>query len=216
MTNEIFKDYIFGGVRYKVGNLGTIIGVKGELKPRLNKDGYLVVTLGRENQRRQRSVHRLVAICHVPNDDIENKTEVNHKDLDRQNPRWDNLEWVTHRENIDYSVKKGSYKNKSGEKNPNYNNHILHEIYSNNPELAKEKLGRKGVQNGRAVALEIYDSEGNYIETFDLMIDCAIWIKNTLGLKSKENTIRQGICKSITDNKPYRGFMFKKIEKEVA
>lgn len=213
---EEFKDFIFNGIKYKVGNFGTIIGAKGELKQRTNEDGYLIVTLGRKNNRRGFSVHRLVAMCFVSNDDPENKTEVNHIDYNRQNPRYDNLEWVSHIDNIRHSVNGGRYKGKYGENNPNYGNHILHDIYSNNPELAKEKLGRRGTQNGRAVSLEVYDINGNYIKTFNLMMDCAEWIKETLNLSSKTTTIRQGICKSITDDKPYRSFIFKKIDKEIA
>lgn len=46
--------------------------------------------------------------------------EVNHKDFNRKNNNYDNLEWVTHKENIRYSVNNNSEiwnKSKQGEQN---------------------------------------------------------------------------------------------------
>jgi hypothetical protein len=47
-------------------------------------------------------VHRLVALHFVPNPN--NHTEVNHFNFDRGDNRVENLEWVTTRENVIYSV----------------------------------------------------------------------------------------------------------------
>ena len=52
-------------------------------------------------------MHRLVATLFVPNPN--NYTEVNHKDYNRANPRYDKLEWVTHKQNIKHSSEKGRY-----------------------------------------------------------------------------------------------------------
>lgn len=64
-------------------------------KYRLDRDGYL--TDGHEK------VHLYVAYAWV--DGWFKGAEVNHKDFDRTNPHADNLEWVSHQENIQYSVK---------------------------------------------------------------------------------------------------------------
>jgi len=64
------------------------------LKPYPNPRGYLFV----EVNRIPKSIHRLVAIAFIPNPD--NKPEVNHKDGNKQNNFWWNLEWMTHAENM--------------------------------------------------------------------------------------------------------------------
>lgn len=110
MEKEIFKDYEYGGLQYKVGNFGTIYGsrFKRPLKQRIDKDGYLIITMG-ISKRTSKKVHRLVAELFVPNP---NKLkEVNHKDFNRENPRYDNLEWSTHINNVKYSADMGHYSN---------------------------------------------------------------------------------------------------------
>lgn len=47
-------------------------------------------------------VHRLMAAAWVYNNDPKHRYQVNHKDLNKQNNHPDNLEWVTHRENIQH------------------------------------------------------------------------------------------------------------------
>ena len=63
--------------------------------------GYLVV---RYNSR-SLYIHRLIAETFIPNP--ENKPEVNHKNGDRADNRVENLEWATHKENIQHAVDTG-------------------------------------------------------------------------------------------------------------
>ena len=114
MIEEIFKDYEYDTMNYRVGNLGTIYGTRFSkpLKQRLNEDGYLMITMGREKGKRSsKTVHRIVAELFVPNPN--NLPEVNHKDYNRANPRSDNLEWVSHSDNIKYSSEAGRYSESS-------------------------------------------------------------------------------------------------------
>ena len=112
---EDFKTYEYDGLTYKVYRDGTIVGAKGKLKTRLNKDGYLIVTVG-SNHRTTKTVHRIVAELFIPNPN--NLPEVNHKDCDRSNAKADNLEWVSRKDNVRYSSNQGKYSDsKKGFKN---------------------------------------------------------------------------------------------------
>ena len=74
------------------------------MKFRINNFGYMRVNLCYNAKRTTVFVHRLVAIHFIDNPD--NKFEVNHKDRDRINCRKDNLEWMTHVENMYYQWNK--------------------------------------------------------------------------------------------------------------
>lgn len=66
------------------------------MSPHKNK-GYMVIGLSNINYRHTYRIHRLVAEAFIPN--IDNKPEVNHKDGNKENNSYLNLEWVTRQEN---------------------------------------------------------------------------------------------------------------------
>ena len=85
---------------------------KGMLKPSKNK-GYLQVGIWINNKRNSMLVHRLVALCYIPNPD--NKPEVDHiLSKEKTNNNVSNLRWATKSEqNINRSI---HCTNKSGVK----------------------------------------------------------------------------------------------------
>ena len=71
------------------------------LSPVDNGRGYLILGLTRGGKRYTKAIHRLVAEAFIPNPN--NLPEVNHKDTNRYNNSVENLEWITHGDNIKYS-----------------------------------------------------------------------------------------------------------------
>lgn len=116
--SDNYKIANYYGLNYKIYDDGTIVGPKrGIVKQRKNSDGYMECTLGSlENRHARVKVHRIIAEQFVPNP--LNLPEVNHIDYDRKNNNANNLEWITHQDNIKHSAKVGHYKNsKTGENN---------------------------------------------------------------------------------------------------
>ena len=67
-----------------------------------NTDGYYCVTLrSNYNKRVTKRVHRIIAECFIYK--IEGKNFINHKDGIKTNNAIENLEWVTHSENIKHA-----------------------------------------------------------------------------------------------------------------
>lgn len=94
-----FRDSI-----YEISKMGHVrnINTKQIIKPRTEKDGYLLVTLWSTLKGKTFKVHRLVAECFLAN--VSNKPQVNHKDSQRDNNFVCNLEWSTAKENIDHGI----------------------------------------------------------------------------------------------------------------
>ena len=108
---EIWKD-IPNALGYQISNFGNIKSIEREiapakgskpriskgrvLKPSKDKDGYLMIQLGKFHPYPlSRKIHRLVLLAFVG----ESTLEVNHIDGNKQNNRLDNLEYVTHSQN---------------------------------------------------------------------------------------------------------------------
>ncbi len=68
--------------------------------------GYFQASLCRNGVYVRRAVHRVM--WEAFNGRIEGRLEINHKDLDRANNKLDNLEIVTHQQNIQHAI--GAYK----------------------------------------------------------------------------------------------------------
>lgn len=112
---EVWKDIKGYEGLYQVSNMGRVKrlpsiiplpngGIRqhagGILTPGRGRKAwkYEQVALSKNGRVHSFSVHRLVAMAFIPNP--LGKQEVNHIDEDIYNNRFDNLEWVTHRENI--------------------------------------------------------------------------------------------------------------------
>ena len=75
------------------------------LKPYDIGHGYMQVQISVNGKKVRRYVHRLVAVCFLPNH--HNYPEINHKDNNPKNNAVSNLEWCTHEYNMAYKGKHG-------------------------------------------------------------------------------------------------------------
>lgn len=98
--------------RYRIYNDGRVYTLiyNKFLRPFKNRDGYCCYTLfGVDGVPRGIKAHRLVAMAFVPNP---NKLpEVNHKDGNKGNNYYANLEWCTHSQNIKHAWDNSLIKN---------------------------------------------------------------------------------------------------------
>ena len=108
---EIWKDVIGYEGKYQISNLGNVKSLKSfdlNGKPIILKThdvrGYVAVNLYQNNKIENALVHRLVAIHFIPNEN--NYKEVNHKDENKRNNCVDNLEWCTHKYNMNYATQR--------------------------------------------------------------------------------------------------------------
>ena len=101
---EIWKDIEGYEGLYQVSNLGRVKSLRRNiiLKNKIESNGYERVVLSTNNNPKDYSVHRLVAIAFIPNPN--NYPIVNHKDENRTNNCVDNLEWCTQKYNVNYGT----------------------------------------------------------------------------------------------------------------
>lgn len=116
---EVWKDIPWYEGIYQVSSIGMVKSLDRRLpvqrhfcnykwmilSTHLNKDWYILVALSRIWIQKIFLVHRLVALAFIPNP--ENKPEINHIDGNKYNNDLSNLEWCTHKENINHAIRTG-------------------------------------------------------------------------------------------------------------
>lgn len=137
---------------YSIDKKGTVFSHKRGriLAPYLNHGGYLLVGLYKEGKRNRLSVHRLVALTHIPNPD--NLPEIDHIDANRQNNSVDNLRWCTRQGNCNNPIYlKKRADSMKGENNRLYGKHLSEEV----------RLKMSAARMGRVVSKETREKIGN-------------------------------------------------------
>lgn len=99
---EEWKNIIGYEGLYEVSDKGNVRNVRRNTLLKLSKTkyGYIQVYLYKNGIRTGLKVHRLVAQAFIENPD--NLPEVNHRDEDKLNNSVDNLEWCSHKYNVNY------------------------------------------------------------------------------------------------------------------
>lgn len=144
--NEIWKDIPGYVGTYQISNLGrvrsiprTIIDKNGTEKNLPGKilsvakysNGYCFVGLANDGITKQQMIHRLVLLAFVASSDL----EVNHKDGNKSNNALDNLEYVTHSENI------------------------CHSYQRLNRKINKPYLGKRGYEHNKSIVINVRNIE---------------------------------------------------------
>lgn len=123
MQTEIWKDIPgFEGL-YQASTLGRIKSLPRKkkswgsyktiiMKQSLNTQGYPFVSLCKEGKVFRARVNRLIAMTFLPNPD--NLPQVNHKNEIKTDNRLENLEWISAKDNCNYSVKSIKQYDKNG------------------------------------------------------------------------------------------------------
>ena len=109
-SREVWKDVVGYEGLYQVSNFGNVKSLGNEFsrKERLLKlspqsKGYLTIVLQKNATRKMVLVHRLVAEHFI--DNTESKAQINHINGIKTDNRVENLEWVSHRENLNHAIK---------------------------------------------------------------------------------------------------------------
>lgn len=106
-STEIWKPYPNFEELYQVSSCGRVRTIRtGRIRKfATTRKGYFTVTLSRYGRTRTFPVHRAVAVAFVgeppPNH------QVNHKDGVKANNRFNNLEWVTCKQNMEHASRMG-------------------------------------------------------------------------------------------------------------
>jgi len=112
---EIFKDIPgYEGI-YHVSNFGNVKSLKFEketiLKSYYNSGGYLQVSLWKNKNRNKFTIHILVALAFMNHiTDGTTKLVIDHIDNNKNNNSLNNLQIISHRENISKDRKSGTSK----------------------------------------------------------------------------------------------------------
>lgn len=148
---EIWKDIKGYDGKYQVSDKGNIKNAVTEkiLKQYVNADGYYQVSLysNRDKKSKKKEVHRLVAENFLEEKQI--RKEVNHIDGNKANNKVNNLEWITHKENIHHAWKNKLF------------------------EPVRKASKRYGKDNPAAKKIIQYDIVGNKVKEYDCIMDAA-------------------------------------------
>jgi len=114
MKTEIWKDIKDYEGLYQVSNLGRVkslkFGKERILKVKLNSIGYVSVNLSKYGKQKSRTAHQLVAMAFLNHKPCGYKLVVDHINTIKTDNRLENLQVITHRENLSKDKKKGTSK----------------------------------------------------------------------------------------------------------
>lgn len=130
MKKEIWKVSITLP-QYEISNMGRVRNTSDKKIKNIydnHKSGYIYIQYSNNGKCRSKKLHRLVAELFCDNPD--NKETVNHINGIKSDNRSENLEWLTHLENMKHAYENGLIPAMKGEKNgrAKLTDNLVHEI----------------------------------------------------------------------------------------
>jgi hypothetical protein len=125
---------------YAACHYGFVMNLKTKkvLHNQVFKSGYVYATLCKNGKKKNRSLHRIIAMTFIPNP--ESKAEVNHKNGNKLDNHFALLEWSTPSENKKHAFATGLMK------------------------VKKPQLGRTNEKSIHSKPVDQYDLQGNLIK----------------------------------------------------
>lgn len=166
---EIWRD-IGGYDSYQVSNFGRVRRFYKHTPPHIlkalpNRGGYLRVDLCRDGKHHSTYVHRLVALAFI--DNPKNKPQVNHINGNKTDNRVENLEWVTHDENMHHAAVTGLRRQGAEHPDAKFTNEQARFIRDNPDGLTRAQLAHRfGVYPQTISAIQLgyaYETAGGTI-----------------------------------------------------
>lgn len=104
---EIWKTVEGFTNKYEISSAGVLRNaLTGRIyKATYNRDGYKWLNIRYKMEAKYTSIHRLVALAFIPNPN--NYPDVNHIDCNKENNTVENLEWCSHKHNMQHAVAHG-------------------------------------------------------------------------------------------------------------
>lgn len=195
---------------------GNVIGANGFVrKLKTTLTGYQEIGISCFKKMIWYRVHRLVAQYYIENKD--NKPFVNHIDGNKLNNHASNLEWVTHRENMDHAISTGLIKR--GEENPTskFTEEQVHSVckliqmgYRSNDIADTCRVPVSLVSGIRAKVVWSHISDSYIIPKKSRSLSCETihWLCQRL-----EEKLTQGQIMNLTDNKRITKTLIKDVRR---
>jgi hypothetical protein len=137
MSEEELWKVINGYSKYEISSNGRIRNINGVILKQGINAGYNIINIfGDDKKRKKFYIHRLVSSSFL---DIENgKTQVNHKDGNKENNSLTNLEWTSPSENIKHAYNNNLINKYNVEIEQYTKDGIFIKLYSSLSEASKE------------------------------------------------------------------------------
>lgn len=167
LPKRIWRDIPGYEGKYQVSNTGQVrslnyngTGKKQILKGGTTRDGYKIVQLWKNGKGKTYIVHRLVAQAFIPNPN--NLPCINHKDENKTNNFYKNLEWCTHEYNNNYGIR--NEKSSNSMQGRTFTEEHKQKLRENHADV-------KGKNHPRAKAILMFTLDGKFIRRFDCRVD---------------------------------------------